>query len=579
MQKQIEESDFMHFDEFANYFIIAFQEQSAPQFVEFLLTKFPWGNSSKVEKKGSYWTRSDINTSNNSTDGSLLELKAIIYLCQGRFGVPYIKRQIVEGKETDILGELQKIQPVGEPVDMIRAYNLLHDAGPKITNWLDGKSSIPSSVVELASVIHTNPGRICLARILLGPLVDDSLIISFLCRHQSANTFSTDPYQDLRKIYRTTLPDLGLIAQLFWEDKGWDVFSEVLIPGLPTKPEELQVFNTIENAIKFVWKRDNACYVQPKYYGWQIQIHKSHGQVWIFGRNLDDLTKQLSDLVKACNSFIKADSAIFDGELIDITNDSENSPTYTNTITTKSHQIVIFDVLQVDGKNWRAEPYQERRKKILEILPDKKAIVRVAYEQYFTSDIKIREAWHDWLQDPTYIGVVVKLISSEYISAGLSKGKWKVKNYLSLDLAIIGYRVSAKGNAVFMVGALDEKTGKYVPVGDVDTVKASVKTNQAILEQCKNFITTTPPPNVAYSVIPRVFVNPRIVIEVITTGQRIVDERYFNAKNSCLPPYDQKGYLERPDKSPDDVDKLSDFLSLKLAPKDPERFISYQNTI
>ena len=543
----------------------------------FFISKLSEGQSSEILNQPQWWA-APIDYSLDHAHNRLIELKSMIYLLQGRFNTTYSNPLTVKRNLTQILREFHKIHVTKVVVSITDVYDCLHQNANLIEQWLDYEKPLPRGVVDLIAGIHTINGRTFLAKILSGPLIEDDLLLKILARHISAREMGTNIDKRLKSIYQTTLPDLGLIMQLLWENGIWRVFDATMVPGLPTRPERIKIFEKIEE----VWKQTGPCYVQPKYYGWQVQIHKKDNEIWIFGRNLNDLTKQLPDLVEICRKKILAKSVILDGEIILPRSLIPRVSSYFETLSSTSHQIIIFDLLLEDEKDWRNQPYYKRRLQIMEILPDLFAGIHYVNEQYIKEESQLIGLWKKYIQDPDYQGIVVKLPSTPYHSASQSVGKWKVKNYTSLDLVILGYRKSTTF-AIFTLGAWDSNRMKFVEIGVLDAVKEDIKINQTILQHCNGLEIDYVPENVIFSLNPlihqneyaggvqKVILKPKIVLEVITNGLRVKDERYEYSNQFCLFPHDQKGYQERTDKSPQDVNTLDDFYNLKEAPPDYEQ--------
>jgi ATP-dependent DNA ligase len=260
-----------------------------------------------------------------------------------------------------------------------------------------------------------------------------------------------------------------------------------------------------------------------------------------------------------------------DGELISDNLYKDQTLSFHEILSTQKHALVIFDVLQSKNQDRRKESYRSRKNLLVQILPSQTGKVRRAEEYWVTTQEQLMELWSRGTTESTFHGIIAKQATTPYHSAGLSEGKWKVKNFISLDLVIIGYRISDKGKAIFMMAAWDEDMQKFVPIGEVDTVKAPDAMNSKILERCKGLQINHRLPEIAFNLVPHILVKPEIVLEIKTNGERIVDERYFNAGNSCLPPYDQGEYSERPDKNAADASTLADFLELKVASGYQER--------
>lgn len=560
----------MNFELFADYinqFLQSDNKTEKNPAVQFLLN-LPWTHKDIFIANG-HWGKPSLGAENLSAE-ILEEIKLVIYLCQGRFGQRYLQRFPPRRDKPQISSELRRIPFISNrTLSVANVWRQLNDEADSIFAWLNYQDQMPRQLRELVEGIQSEMVRDCVAGVLYGPLIDDNSLIEFVGLHLSAKGMGAAGLKQLVKIYRTTLPDLGLIAEIIWQKGIWGVIDSTLRPSLPTRPERIRMFENIQEA----WRQTGPCYVQPKFNGWQVQIHKDNDRVWIFGRDLVDITDRLQGLAAVCQLNIKAKSVILDGEvLLDDVPQAYPQPV-SELKPSETSRIIVFDLLHLDETDYRKEPYRKRKIILTDVLTGISPRLSLAAEKYVTDEKAFLSLWQDTVTNSANTGIVVKLPRALYNSAGWSDGKWKVKNYLSLDFVVLGYRLSSNGKGIFLMGAWDEENEKYVPVGEIDAVKASDEVNTKILETCKLYQTEQMPANVSYSIVPRVVVHPRIVIEIITNGNRIKDDRFFNAGSSCLPPFDQKSYFPRPDKSPEDVNTLSDFLSLKLIAEDPEQKI------
>jgi len=539
-------------------------EKSDNKILRQLLLSFPWSDRDFFISDN-HWGKSNLTA--HQAISILAEIKATIYLCQGRFGYSYLKRQPCKRNVKQLLEEFKRISPTAEVIDLVDLYKQLNSCANLIFSWLDHKGEMPNQLANVIERIQSESARVCLAKILSGRLIDDRALIEFLAQHLSAKGMGSVAVKQIQKIYRTTLPNLGLIAEMLWNGSVWDVLESPLQLGLPTRPEKIRRFDKID----LVWSQTGPCFVQKKHNGWQVQLHKDGDRVRIFGRNLVDITERLSHLAKICKKNIQSSSTILDGEVVFGNLGDPSSTPSPNPHMSPLPKIIVFDLLYLDGEDVRAEAYLKRKRKLQKILPDISSSVHLAEEEFIDNNKQLVTLWNKYIKDPSCKGIVVKLPRTQYNSAGKSDGKWKIKNYLSLDFVVLGYRLSNNDRGIFLLGAWDEESHKYVPIGEIDSVKASYEVNRKILKMCKLFETKQAPPNVSYSVVPKYMVKPKVVVEVVTDGHRTKDKRYFNAAFSRLLPFDQKKYMERPDKSPEDANTLADFLALKLIAEDPEQ--------
>jgi bifunctional non-homologous end joining protein LigD len=534
-------------------------------FVEFLSGAFPWppatasGQNNISDQRPEEAQKSNFDSKEESI---LEELIAAIYLCQGHIAVSYRKRRMGKRSYRQVLTEFQSIRSKHKDRLVSDVYKCLNGMADQIETWLNNKERIPAQLVDLVTEMDIVE-RDRLARILAGPWYHEEWLIGFLATHYSAGIGAP---RKIEEVYRTTLPDLGLIARLLWmgrSDGFWNLVTSAPHPGLPLKPEKINRFDSPDLA----WPHTGPCYVQPKYDGWQIQIHKYGDKIWLFGRDQEELTEQFPEVVEACRVQLTPASVILDCEIIGIDTQSNRVLSFEETLMASRHRAIVFDILLLDGKDFRREPYSSRRTQLLKLLPiDDVLTISSVEETFVTTQKQLQDVFERWAADERFEGIVVKRGDKRYSVAGKSDGKWKIKNYLSLDLVVLGYRVSPKGLPMLLAGAWDEKLERLVPVGQVPGNRISPKYAETVLSICKSLAVESKPSVVAPSVTPRVWMEPKMVIEVRTNGLRVRDTDYFNADCSRLDTDDLTTFRARPDKSPEDTDPLSEFLALRMAP-------------
>jgi ATP-dependent DNA ligase len=104
------------------------------------------------------------------------------------------------------------------------------------------------------------------------------------------------------------------------------------------------------------------------------QIHKTPKSIYIFTRNLDDVTYMYPDIVEAVKRQIRAESAIFEGEAVAFNPETKEYLPFQETVQRKRKydiekfakdvplKLIAFELLYLNGKNLLNKPYRERRK-------------------------------------------------------------------------------------------------------------------------------------------------------------------------------------------------------------------------
>ena len=509
------------------------------------------------------------------------ELPAAIYLCQGRLAETYRPRQrdhIDVGQRR--IASLMKQQvdhapakspqvPGDDPHQSLPAedileslfslYRTLHASLHDLDAWLSRHKPMPAWLVELSRRMTVQETE-CLSRILTGPLIKDEVIISALARFMPT---SAGIEEALWKAYRYTMPDLGVVATTVLEtpkaERFWTLIEMAPRPGIPLKPQEISRRDSVEDA----WRAMGRCYVQPKYDGWQIQIHKKEDEVRLFDRTLAEHTSQLPDVVEACRTQIPARSAILDSEVLGYNPATGRILPCEQTLSAPAHRAFVHDVILLNGEDWRKREYFKRRQALVQLMPTNDTrILSAAPEERVDSQKNLEELREGWSAHGDSEGVVLIKPGGHYRSGRVTKEKSKLKAYLSLDLVVLGFRVSKKGVPSFFLGVWDAAGTKLIPVGWAEGAIILPDIRQELWQRCQALRAPTKPAVVANDLAPRVWVRPHIMVEVTVAG-RTRDSRYQHARYSL---YRKKNLRIREDLGIEDADNLQYFLTLPVPP-------------
>src|SRR3989338_9303597 len=139
----------------------------------------------------------------------------------------------------------------------------------------------------------------------------------------------------------------------------------------------------VENVKEGLEEMKGKAAFQFKYDGMRVQIHKNGGKILIFTRRLDNITKQFPELVEAGKKFLKADTAIVEGEAVGISPSTRKPQPFQKLsqrikrkygIEEMQKQIPVemnlFDIMYLNGKNLLSTPYEERWKKLQGIIKE-----------------------------------------------------------------------------------------------------------------------------------------------------------------------------------------------------------------
>ena len=374
-----------------------------------------------------------------------------------------------------------------------------------------------------------------LVRIPLGNLrlgIGDSTILDALA---TVKFSAKQNRKFLENAYNKT-SDLGLIAKTLWqypsqEDALRAIEKLDVQVGKPIRSELCERLPSPEKAIEKMGEVD----VQYKYDGFRTQIHKDGNHVSIFSRNLENMSHMFPELIDGTRQQVQADSVILDAEALAYNPESEEFlPFQETTRRRRKHKIeemakqmplkaFVFDILYKDGTSLIDKPLVERLNILKEtiksddiLIPTSDQIVRDAK----TLSLLLEEAISKGLE-----GVVLKKPESPY-EAGARSFNWvKLKRHSrgelqdTIDCVLLGYIFGRGKRAAFGVGALlvgvyDKEQDMFVTATKIGTGLSDSEW-QSIRERTKGLVVDHKPARVSSLIIPSVWIEPEIVIEVL----------------------------------------------------------------
>lgn len=410
--------------------------------------------------------------------------------------------------------------------------NEVHAALLKIAQT-NGEGSVEKKISQFADIlIKVNPaGAKHLVRVPLGLTrlgIGDPTVLDAL---STAKTKDKSLRKNLEEAYNKT-SDLGFVAKVFWE-KGIKAIDAVeLQVGKPMRPALAERLPDAEAVVK---RMGDEFAVEPKFDGFRCQVHKDGNNIRIFSRNLEDFTGSFPDLVKGSLEEIEAKSVILEGEAIaynPVT--GEFLPFQETTKRRRKYgveeaaeksplKLFCFDLLYLNGTDITKLPYQERRKKLKDIIRDDSVTVMEAIGKiaHNANDLttQFEEAITEGLE-----GVMIKKLDSPY-QAGARNFNWiKFKRMAggelldTVDCVLLGYLYGTGKRTTFGVGGL--LVGVYNP--DTDEFESISRIGTGLTDEewvkvkemaDKNKLDHKPA-RVNSTIVPSVWVEPEIVLEI-----------------------------------------------------------------
>jgi bifunctional non-homologous end joining protein LigD len=247
---------------------------------------------------------------------------------------------------------------------------------------------------------------------------------------------------------------------------------------------------------------------QLKWDGVRLLSRLENGKIDLFSRQMLNKTSLYPEAVQSLQSLqalqanqAKAEEYVLDGEAV-MFDSTKQRPNFSlilqrersRSITTGKHPesqfiYVLFDLLYWNGEDLRPLPYEERYRRLHQLLPEK-------LPHLFVTDMfHDRDSLWKWVEAAGWEGVVGKRLSSPYREAKKHKDWYKKKTALIFDVLIPGLiirggqvasllmmkdsalfgRVSLGLNQVLKTRLLQEAFGRESRVPLFDNIPAELK--------------------------------------------------------------------------------------------------------
>jgi DNA ligase-1 len=367
--------------------------------------------------------------------------------------------------------------------------------------------------------------RIPLGRLRLG--IGDPTIMDALSK---ARTGGLGDRKVLERAYNLT-SDLGAVARRYVEGGVAAVEQTRVEVGKPIRPALAERLPSPEAVVE----RLGRFAVEPKFDGFRCQVHKLGDQVRVFSRNLEDLTAMFPEIAAGVREQVAADQAILDGEAVAYDPASGQYRPFQETIRRRRKhgvedlsrtlplRLFAFDLMLLDGADLTPLPMTERRARLQRVLRDGET-VRLAPQVVTDDAATLREhllrAVADGLE-----GVMAKKLDAPYQAGGRNQSWIKLKRNVesqlqdTVDCVILGYvygrgKRAALGAGALLVGVYDDRRDEVVTFSKIGT-GLSDRDWREIRERCDRIALDHRPARVRSLLEPSVWVEPRVVIEVL----------------------------------------------------------------
>jgi ATP-dependent DNA ligase len=203
-------------------------------------------------------------------------------------------------------------------------------------------------------------------------------------------------------------------------------------------------------------------YYEPKWDGFRCIVFRDTDSVELGSRNERPLTRYFPELIGPLTSEIPR-PAVVDGEVVIAGPNGLDFDALTQRIHPAASRVkllsettpaafVAFDLLAVDGKDLRNEPYSHRREALESLLSDASPPVHLTP---VTTDVKVAADWFERFEGAGLDGVVAKAADLRYREG--ERVMVKVKHERTADCAVAGFRWhKEEGVGSLLLGLFDE---------------------------------------------------------------------------------------------------------------------------
>ncbi len=242
--------------------------------------------------------------------------------------------------------------------------------------------------------------------------------------------------------------DISRIAKVAKTGSDKGLLALELTVGNPVKVMLFKKSESIEEGFDVVGK---PAAIDYKYDGFRLQIHRSGKETKLFTRNLEDVTTQFPDIVKMIEKDVDSKEFIIDCEVIgydkktgkwkpfqDISQRIKRKYEIDEMIKEVPVMIIVFDIINLNGKNLISLPFSERRNRLSKVISEDPLAVSLAKEIVTDSVEKGKEFYAGALSDGAE-GVMMKKLDSVYKPGSRVGYGIKIKPVMeTLDLVVVG---------------------------------------------------------------------------------------------------------------------------------------------
>jgi len=302
-----------------------------------------------------------------------------------------------------------------------------------------------------------------------------------------------------------------------------------LVPGKPIKVMLAPKAESIADGFDRCKDENGNIAVEYKYDGFRMLINKDvEGNIKIFTRRLDNVTKQFPDVVKYIKENIDAKTFILDSEAVgydpktkiykpfqDVSQRIKRKYDIERLEKELPVEVNVFDILYYNGKSYLDEPFEKRSILVRKIIHEKKYHLQPAHQLITNSEDEAEKFFQQALKD-NQEGIMIKNLKSPYKPGARVGHMLKFKpndNEFDLVITAAEYGTGKRAGTLssFTLSCRDEKTDNLLEIGKASTgLKEKEELGLSYTE-----LTNLIKPLILKTVGREVIVKPKIVVTVI----------------------------------------------------------------
>ena len=254
---------------------------------------------------------------------------------------------------------------------------------------------------------------------------------------------------------------------------------ELSLGGLPFQPPLKPM---LAKAVPEIPDRDDLTF-EPKWDGFRCVVFRDGDEVHLGSRNSRPLTRYFPELLDPIRDQMP-DRVVFDCEIIVALDDHLEFDQLQQRIHPAESRVtmlaektpadlVAFDLLAIDDRDLRTEPFADRRAELERVFADVSAPLHLTP---ITRDHKVARRWFVDFEGAGLDGLIAKPTADPYVEN--KRTQLKIKHVRTADAVVAGYRIHKSGDGVgsLMLGLFAPDGGlRHVGVAASFTAKRRVE--------------------------------------------------------------------------------------------------------